>query len=317
MKKLKYLQIIFTPMEKRDALLLVFSTAIISGVSIFLNKYAVKGIDSSIFTFSKNIIVALFFISLIFITSKFNEFKKLNKKDWLSLLVIGFIGGATPFIIYFKGLQMTSAANASLIHKSMFIFVTLFALLFLKEKLNKKVVFASLILLIGNYLLLRPSSVFLMGDLLILVATLFWAVENIISKRILANLSGNIVAFGRMFFGSLFILIYLFATGKTSLIISLTSTQLIWILITSLMLIFYVFTWYNGLKHIDVSLATSILLLGSPITTFLNIASGAPISYSEAFGIVLLISGVVLFMNSTKNFSIRELRKTWATKKKA
>ena len=42
---------------ERKGLQLVFFTAIISGVSIFINSYGIKGIDSSVFTFSKNIIV--------------------------------------------------------------------------------------------------------------------------------------------------------------------------------------------------------------------------------------------------------------------
>ena len=294
-------------MDRKSALLLVFSTAIISGISIYMNKFAVSGINSTIFTFSKNITVALFLFSLIFFTTKFKEFSLLKKKDWLKLMLIGLIGGSIPFILFFKGLQLTSGASASLIHKTMFLFVIILAVMFLKEKLNKKVILATILLMIGNYLLLRSSWSFGIGDLLVLTATLFWAVENTLSKYVLKELSGNLVAFGRMFFGSLFILIYLVSINKASLITTLTSAQVSWIFVTSGFLFMYVFTWYNGLKHVNASLATAILLLGSPITTLLRFATGTPITLAQASGTLFLLTGVIVFMNSTRQFNFNEL----------
>lgn len=47
-------------------LLLVFATAIISGFSIFLNKYSVSVINPYIFTFLKNTTVVLMLSGLIF-----------------------------------------------------------------------------------------------------------------------------------------------------------------------------------------------------------------------------------------------------------
>jgi drug/metabolite transporter (DMT)-like permease len=304
-------------MEKRASLLLVLSTAVISGISIFLNKYAVKGIDSDIFTLSKNLLVALFLFSVILMVSKFKEIKDLKQRDWANLALIGFIGGSVPFLLYFRGLQMTTAASASLIHKTMFVFVIIFALSFLKEKLNKKAIMAAGLLLIGNYLLLKPTFSFNIGDLLILSATLLWAIENVISKKILTGLSGNIVAFGRMFFGTFFIFVYLLSTGKANLLLSLSNQQISWIFLTAGMLILYVMTWYNGLKHVDVSLATAILLLGAPITASMNYLAGAQVSFSQAAGIFFLLVGILLFMNSTADFSIKGLRRAWSKKTKA
>jgi drug/metabolite transporter (DMT)-like permease len=75
-------------------------------------------------------------------------------------------------------------------------------------------------------------------------------------------------------------------------------------------------TWYNGLKYVDVSLATAILLLGSPITSLLKFKTGTPINAEQAFGILLLVLGVVTFMNSTNYFSVNELMKSWTNKTK-
>lgn len=279
--------------EKRG-MFLVFLTAIISGFSIFINKFGVKGINSDIFTFSKNIVVAVFLFTLIFSLGNFSEVKKLTKKQWFLLASIGFIGGSIPFLLFFRGLQLTSSAMGSLIHKTMFFYAGIFALLFLKEKLSKKILIPAALLLIGNLIILKINSFsFNYGDLLILMATLLWAAENTLSKHVLKELSGNIVAFGRMFFGSLFILIYLIATKEIFLVKSLNVEQMTWIIATSLILLGYVLAWYNGLKHVDVALATSILLLGSPVTTLLNyLFLNAALKINDAVGGMFLLAGI-------------------------
>ena len=277
----------------KKGLMFVLGTAIISGVSIFINKFGVKGIDAYLFTGAKNVIVAIFLFSLILLAMDFKKLKAMSKKDIGKLFLIGLFGGSIPFLLFFKGLQITSAAQGTFIHKTMFLWVGILALIFLKEKLNKGILIGAVLLLTGNFLLLKLNNcVFATGDLLILAATLFWSVETIISKNALKNLDSKVVAFGRMFFGSLLIIVFLGVTGKLVLVTTLTSAHFLWILVTSIFLLGYVFTWYSGLKHIKAGVATSILLLGSVITTVLNLAfADAVIVPSQVIGMILLVIG--------------------------
>jgi len=276
-------------------LMLVFLTAIISGFSIFINQFGVKGFDSSVFTFSKNIVAALFLFSILIFFSKFEEIKKIKYRQWKQLILIGLVGGSIPFLLFFKGLQLTSGTSSAFIHKTLFIYTSVFALTFLKEKLNKGFIIGATLLLLGNYLMLKPSFEFSFGHILVLVATIFWAAENAISKNALKELSGNTVAFGRMFFGSLFILLYLVFTGKLSLVYSMSLKQYGWIILTSIFLLGYVLTYYNGLKKIKLSVATCVLALGSPITAILNLAiKGTAITLNQSIGILLIILGAIL-----------------------
>jgi len=278
----------------KKGLLFVLGTAIISGISIFINKFGVKNIDAYLFTGAKNIIVTIFLFSIIFLAKDFKKLKELSKKDIGKLFLIGLFGGSIPFLLFFKGLQLTSAAQGAFIHKTMFVWVGILALIFLKEKLNKGIIIGAILLLAGNFLLLKLNNfVFATGDLLILAATLFWSIETIISKQALKTLDSKIVAFGRMFFGSLIILVFLTITNKISLIATLTSTHIVWILITSIFLLGYVFTWYSGLKYVKANVATSILLLGSVITTLLNLAfANIVITPAQIIGIILLVLGL-------------------------
>jgi len=287
-------------MEDKNGLWLVLGTAIISGISIFINKFGVQGIDSSLFTGAKNLVVAIFLFSLIILTRDFKKLKELTKKEWLKLSLIGLMGGSIPFLLFFKGLQLTSASQGSFIHKTMFLWVGVLALIFLKEKLSKGMVIGAIMLLIGNFLLLKINDFSLAtGDWLILAATLLWSIETIISKQALKTIDSKVVAFGRMFFGTAIILLFLASTNKLSLALALTSSQLFWILITSAFLFGYTFTWYSGLKHVKATVATTILLLGSAITTLLDMAWGAKITATQIGGIVLLITGVTSVIGLT------------------
>lgn len=293
--------------KKGSGLILVFFTALVSGFSIFINKFGVAGIDSDIFTFSKNMIVALLIFGLILALREHRSLKSIKLKQWLQLSAIGLIGGAVPFILFFKALQLSSGASAAFIHKTMLIFVAILAVYFLKERLNYRFAIAAILLLAGNALLLKLSfafnTMFNAASLLVLGATILWAVETIISKNLLKTISPRIVAFSRMFFGSLFILIYLAFTSKLQLISTITSSQLLWIILTAGFLFIYVTTWYTGLRSVSAITATQILLLGSPITTLLNYAFlGASMTLMESAGILLLVIAMILALTfNTEN----------------
>ncbi len=282
----------------KKGLILVFSTAIISGFSIFINKYGVSVINPSVFTFLKNTVVALMLTSLILLIKDWRLLKSLTKKQWWLLCLIGLVGGSIPFLLFFKGLSLTGAAQGSFIHKTMFIYVAVLAVIFLKEKISKKFLIGALLLLLGNLIYLKalPTS-FGKGDLLVLLATFLWAIENVISKYALKDLPAKIVAWGRMFFGSIFILVFLLVSGQAGQITTLNTTQIGWIFLTALILLGYVLTWYSGLKYVPVSTATAILLLGSPITTLLSLTIGVKISPSEFLAGILMIIGLIFIVS--------------------
>lgn len=282
----------------KKGLILVFSTAIISGFSIFINKYSVSVINPYIFTFLKNTVVALMLIGFIFLIKDWKLFSGLTKKQWLKLLIIGLIGGSIPFLLFFKGLSLTSAAQGAFIHKTMFIYAAILAAVFLKEKISKEFLIGALLLLFGSLISLKVLPIsFGKGDLLVFLATILWAIENLISKHALKELPAKTVAWGRMFFGSFFILVYLISTSQIGLVGNLGLEQIIWTLIASALLFGYVFTWYSGLKYLPLSAATAVLILGSPITTFLSVLSGAKIGFNEIISAVLILTGVAFIVS--------------------
>jgi len=297
----------------RKGYLLVSSTAIISGFSVFINKFSAQGINPYIFTWLKNSIVALLLIGILLFIKDWKILKKIHYKQWLLLALVGLIGGAIPFLFFFKGLQLTTAPWGSLIHKTMFVFVMILAVVFLKEKISKNLLIAGSFLFLANILLTKLTAHnFNMGDILILSAAIFWAVENTLSKYLLKNLPACIVAASRMFFGSLFILGFLAFTSQLPLVADLNFQQIGWTIVTSVFLFGYVITWYHGLKYMAVSTATVILLSGAGITTILSFFNGQTIDLKELTGVALTLLGLAYLcggyclLNLKKFFKLTE-----------
>ncbi|OGJ21354.1 hypothetical protein A3K73_01265 [Candidatus Pacearchaeota archaeon RBG_13_36_9] len=251
--------------------LLILLTAIISGVSIVINKFFVVTVDPLILTAVRALFIGIFFL---FISLYFSgKAKKFNKVSWKYLVSIGLIGGGIAFWLFFSGLKLTTSGRAAFIHKTLPIYATLLAIVFLKEKITRKQLIAMVVMLAGLVLieLTNISGEMKMGDLLVLSATVLWAIETTISKKAMLEKESNwVVTFSRMFFGALLLFAIIFLLGKTSLLFSLNSEQWGYIIISGVLLFFYVLTFYWGLKYINLSKASTILLLAPVISLALG-----------------------------------------------
>lgn len=274
-------------------------TALISGIANFLNKYAVAAVgDSFVFTTAKNILVALLLSSFMLLPLAVKQLKQLKKKHWLQLMAVGLVGGSLPFVLFFKGLTITSAVQASFIHKTLFIWVTVLAIPLLKEKFTKWQGLA-MVMLLGGSLFLGGLKTwqFGWGDLLIFLATLLWAAEYIIAKSILKTVNSSVVAWARMFFGSLVLLTWLLLTRGASVLFRLNSFQWSWTILMSLFLLGFVLTWYAALKRQPASVVTSILVLAFPVTAILSGMSAGTFGLHQLAGVLLISFAVILIYN--------------------
>ncbi len=294
MKKLNY------------AIILALLAALISGINNFLTKVAVNAVkDPLVFTTLKNILVAVFLVSMAITVKKWQEIKKLGKKQFLLLILIGIIGGSLPFALYFIGLSQTSAVNASLIHKTLFFWIAILALPIFKEKptrpqwLGVTLIFTAN-LIIGGFKGFNYNQ----GELMIFIATIFWAGENIVAKIALRNISSLTVAASRMFLGSIILLIIIFFQGKTGMLFSLNQSQWQITVITSVLLLGYVICWYTALKHAPVTLVASLLLPATLVTNVLSaIFVTHQLNWLQIMSLAIFVLGIGLTVISVKRTS--------------
>jgi drug/metabolite transporter (DMT)-like permease len=259
-------------MNKEDVgTLFAIITALVSGFAFVANKSFLVSLDPTLFTSLRTFFVGIGFFLISIFKNKL-RFKNLNKVSWKVLLAIGFVAGF-GFLAFFNGLKLTTAGRAAFLHKLLPLFVTIFAFFFLKEKIKRKQVFAMIVMIIGAFLLSSSAITFeiAIGDTLVIVATILFAIENIISKYAMIKKESNfVVSFCRMFFASIILFSIVMLMGSFDQLLLITYEQAVYIGISTSLLFLYVYFWYYSISMIKVSKASTLLLLSPPISLFLS-----------------------------------------------
>lgn len=296
------------PRRYTKGIYLALLAALISGVANFTNKFAVGAITPPlVFTTVKNVGVGLLIVSVLLVGRKWKLVKKLSKKEFLSLVTIGIVGGSIPFYLYFTGLTMVPAINAAIIHKTLVIWVAVLALPFLKEKLTKLQMLAIGLVFLGNLTIGGFGGFkYSYGEVLILVATVFWAVENIIAKKVLSTVDPDIVTSARMGFGSMVLLgasavMAPAALGKT---LQMTSTQTVWMTVAVVTLLGFIMSWYRALENAPATLVATVLTAATLVTNILSAVFVTHTLNSTLFiQFALMVVGISIFIWTLKDVS--------------
>jgi len=202
--------------------------------------------------------------------------------------------------MFFSGLQLTTAGRAAFIQKTLPIYVAVFAYWFLKEKITMKQTYALIIMLLGTVLIfgsqIEPARLWsdpLAGDLLIAGATVLWAVENTLSRKTMLGGDSNlIVSFSRMFIGGLILFGVAGVAGKLGMLMALTAWQWASIGASTAILFGYVFFWYYSISLINVSKASTILLIAPVISLGLGVlVLGESAPALQLAGAALILAG--------------------------
>lgn len=289
------------PMTARWGVALALTTALISGVAVFVNAYGVKQVpDAAVYTTIKNGVAAALLLAFAGFVVPAPAVRRLTLRDWLGLGVIGVIGGSVPFVLFFSGLAVASAPTAAFIHKTLFVWVALLAVPFLGERLGWLQIGALAVLLAGQALATPPTGiVWGAGETMIAAATLLWSVEVILARRLLlGRVPSPVLGAARLGIGVVILVGYLAVSDRLGILAGLTPNQWFWALVTGLPLAGYVATWFAALKRAPASLVTSVLVLAAPITAALqavaNGAAPAPGALAGQLLIVLAALGIAI-----------------------
>jgi drug/metabolite transporter (DMT)-like permease len=303
-------------------------TALISGLSVFVNSYGVHSIaPPSVYTTAKNL-VATFLLATVAlmawgirrrsrdsVAARFvattrdpgsprqapGSWRTLGPARWAGLVYVGIIGGGIAFVLFFEGLADTTATSAAFWRDTLVVWVAMLALVFLRERVKWWNVAAVAVLVIGQVAIAGGVGHLAAdrGELLVLAATLLWAVEVVVAKLLLRDVSPAALALVRMGIGALTLIMYLAATGTLHVLTAFGATQVGWALLTGLLLAAYVGTWMTALARARAVDVTSVLVGSALITALLQAAAGTTSLAPRALGLLLVTvgAGVVIGAN--------------------
>jgi drug/metabolite transporter (DMT)-like permease len=279
---------------RNKGIFLSLGVAGISGISIFANALFVSKTDPLIFTLIRNVVVALILTMLLVAGGQIKKLVTLLKREWGKLAAIGAIGGGIPFALFFTGLSYIGAVNGNILQKTLFLWVALLAVPLLHEKLSKLQLVGYFTLFVGMFVFGGTLHVIWnTGTWFVLVATILWAIENVIAKVTLKTVPSTIVSWGRMVFGLPFLIAAVVLFGKIgSISFSLTP-----ILVSSVLLAVYVTTWYKALSMAPATLVSSILVFAPVVTAIVSLVIfHKPILGQQVTMIALLTAGTLLLI---------------------
>lgn len=208
--------------------------------------------------------------------------EKIARQDILKLLTCGFFGVALNQLLFFKGLNITTPINASIIMTSTPILVLLISHLILKEKITWTKVSGILIGLTGALLLIFFKSSGngfqlgfsnIWGDVMILVNAISYGCYLVLVKPLMAKYHPLTVIKWVFSFGFLFVLPVSFSEFREINWDQLPATIVLEIIFVVVFTTFFAYVLnIFGLKKLSPSVVSTYLYLQPIITAIIAIA---------------------------------------------
>lgn len=245
--------------------------------------------------------VMVYFLASIVSTPLAQRTKfSLNRKDWGLLLAIALSGAVVAPVLYFIGLEQTTASDTAILGNGEILFTVLLALIFFKERIGRIGSIAVMLVLVGVVIITTnlefSSSSFDLrniGNVFVIGATVFWAFDNNLTKIISNRMDvARIVQLKSAIGGT--ILLSLVLVFQIPFDIELDQIPNI-LLLGTLGFGLSIFLFIHGLKRIG-TVRTIMIFSTSAIfgLVFASIFLNEQISTYQIIAVIIMLSGLYL-----------------------
>jgi drug/metabolite transporter (DMT)-like permease len=269
---------------------------VVWGSNFVFGKILVQDFSPTLLTTLRLLFIVLFLVGL---SSYKTHFKRVNKKDLLTLIFLGVIGVFINQWSFFVGLQTADPTTSALILATTPILTGLLAAIFLHEKLTIRMLMGSIVAIIGIYFVVAKgnlSSLHIDKGLLWIVLTMVTFAIMIIMTRLLSQridpltitLYSNIIGF--------IVSIPFVFLLETPLRISSDLSDWTFLIGTAVVVHgIATLIWNNNIRHVDASKASILSNLEPFVAMIMGlIILYKPITGTEIVGSLFIVGGVVL-----------------------
>lgn len=133
-------------------LLFAFGSSIFAALTSILAKIGIGGVNSTLATAIRTLVVLLMSWVMVFITNTQNGIVDISKKSWIFLILSGLATGAS-WLCYYKAIQIGDVSKVVPIDKLSVIFTMILAAIMLNEKFTPKSIIGCILIGIGTLLM--------------------------------------------------------------------------------------------------------------------------------------------------------------------
>ena len=290
--------------------LLVFLAAMLWATDAPFRYHLTQNLGASFIVLAEHAVNVLLILPFIFLGWK--ETKALNRKQWLSILIIGIGASALASILFTKAFAYVNPSVAIVLQKLQPLIVISLAGLFLGERTGRRFWPWAILALAGAYAIsfptLRPElyageawNPNTVGVLLALGAAALWGAGTVLGRYLLQPAANNqpSVSFKtitalRFLIAFLFLIVLNLQSGTLATIHALTGKDILFLVIVAVTSGFTsLFIYYKGLQSTKASVAT-IAELGFPfMAVIVNAAAlGFFLKPPQVFGMLILLLAI-------------------------
>ena len=237
------------------------------------------------------------------------DYIKFTKNDWILIIIASFSGISLFFFAQYNAISLIGPSLPALFVCLIApIIISILALVFYDERLNKLKIFGFIIATIGGFLLvtggnienLTPKSPNFIGYIFALLTPLLWAIYATVTKKITKEKSNIKMLKYTSYFGTIELLIFVIINGE--LYIFLYNFFNIIILLSALYLgvgcyVLGYYIWQNSQKKLRSSKVASFLYVEPFITLFFSFLlqrNEIIVIWNIIGGIIVLIAVLIL-----------------------
>lgn len=228
-----------------------------------------------------------------------------TKKDWGLLALLGLTGVFLYNVCFFIATKYAPIVKSSLVIAVNAPLITLFAALFLKEKITAKNILGLVVALFGAVYIItngHPSVLLELGvapiDLVLIGACLSWSIYSVVGKVVMKKYSPLAATTYATGFGTLFLAP--FALYYTTFASVKASGWEVWVSILYVAVIVSVVSfvwWYNGIQKVGAS-TSSIFINVMPISAAVmgTIFFDEQLTHVHIIGALFVFGGILFNM---------------------
>jgi len=247
-----------------------------------------------------SLIASISLFVIIIFQNKIDVIRKYKFKDYCFFAFMGFIGIYLYHMFLFLGFASASVQEIFIVNYTWPIWVVIFGILILKEKISILTVLAISICFFGVYIVVSKGDLTsisfenIQGDFFALVGAISYGLFSVIGKKDQRDIVTSMMFYYFFSFIFAFITTLIFSTFPAITMDELIG--LIWLGVFA-MGIAFVF-WFLALKHGNTAEMSNIIYLTPFISLiYIYFLIGEQILISSIFGLLLIIFGIYLYNN--------------------